>query len=275
MLRWRARRARVARRWGAKQLARMPIVIGNAMPKSGSHLLIQVLLGLTKIGPFVDPGRPPLTRSANNRNLPEAAVLAKLHRLQPGDVVYAYLHARQPYLSELIRPAVAALFIFRDPRDVIISQIFYALEIHKGHGMHRYYTNEVKTMEQRINVAINGLQTATAQLSPIKLKYERYLGWLNAREVLSLRFEDLVLDRSATIARILDHLAARGFSPQPARPEAVTALEATIAPRASGTFRRGQPGEWRQHFTPQNKQIFKAATGDLLQQLGYEKDNKW
>ncbi len=273
MLRWRARRALAARTWGAAELVRMPIVIGNAMPKSGSHLLIQVLLGLTKIGPFVDPGLPPLTRSAGNHNLPEQAVLANLHRLAPGDIAYAYLHAREPYLSELGRPNVAAFFIYRDPRDVIVSQIFYALEMHKGHGMHRYYTEELKTMEERINAAINGVQTAAAQLSPIRAKYEHYLGWLKQDSVLSLRFDDLILDRQAALTSILDHLAARGFSSQP--PRALAALEAAIAPRASGTFRKGQPGEWKQHFTDQNKQAFKAATGDLLQTLGYEKDAKW
>lgn len=275
MLRWRARRAAAARTWGAAELARMPIVIGNAMPKSGSHLLIQVLLGLTKIGPFVDPGLPPLTRSANNRNLPEASVLANLHNLRSGDIAYAYLHAREPYLSGLSRPNVAAFFIYRDPRDVIVSQIFYALQMHKGHGMHGYYNEELKNMEERINAAINGVQTATAQLSPIRTKYEHYLGWLKQKSVLSLRFEDLVLDRQPTLNRILDFLAARGFSPQPSRPEALAALEAAIAPRASGTFRKGQPGEWEQHFSEQNKQAFKAATGDLLQKLGYEKDATW
>lgn len=275
MLRWRARRAQAARTWGAAELARMPIVIGNAMPKSGSHLLIQVLLGLTKIGAFVDPGLPPLTRSASNRNLSEKSVQANLRKLGPGDIAFAYLHAREPYLSELSRPNTAAFFIYRDPRDVIVSQIFYALEMHKGHGMHRYYARELKTMEERIKAAVNGVQTATAQLSPIRAKYEHYLGWLNQDRVLSLRFEDLILDRLPTLNRMLDHLANRGFSSQPPRPQAVAALEAAIAPSASGTFRKGQPGEWKQHFTEQNKQAFKAATGDLLQTLSYEKDAKW
>ncbi|HLE74033.1 MAG TPA: sulfotransferase domain-containing protein [Anaerolineales bacterium] len=275
LLRWRLRRAQAARRWGAAQLERMPAVIGNALPKSGSHLLIQVLLGLTRIGPFVDPGMPPLNRSAENRNVPEAKAIANLSRLKPGDIAYCYLHARQPFLAELTRPGRAALFICRDPRDVIVSQVFYATEMHKGHGMHDYYANKLSTMEARLNAAIQGVEPPEAQLSPIRAKYERYIGWLDQPEVLSLRFEDLVLDRAETLGRILDHLAARGFRPQPPREQAIAALAAAIAPGASGTFRRGQPGEWRQHFTTENIRNFKAATGDLLQQLGYEKDEQW
>lgn len=275
MLRWRLRRSQAARRWGADLLARMPVVIGNAMPKSGSHLLIQVLLGLTGIGPFVDPGLPPLSRSAGNRNLSEPAVMANLARLNSGDIVYCYLHAREPYLSALTRAGVASFFVYRDPRDLIISHIFYAMQIHKGHGMHAYYTQELTTMEQRINAAIQGVQSPGAQLSPILTKYRNYLGWLDQGSVLSLRFEDLILQRHPTLERILDHLAARGFQPQPPRDQALQALAGAIAPHASGTFRRGQPGEWREHFTDKNKEVFKSATGDLLQRLGCEKDSKW
>lgn len=273
-LRWRARRAAAARRWGVERLAQMPVVIGNAMPKSGSHLLIQVLLGLLKIGPFVDPGLPPLTRSAENQNLSEADVLARLNEMQPGDIAYSYLQARPPYLEALSRSNVAAFFIYRDPRDVIVSQIFYALDMHPGHGMRAYY-QELPDMEARIHAAITGVQSADANLSPILAKYEKYLGWLDQPSVLSLRFENLILDRAAAFGRILDHLQARGFTSQPPRPEAVAALEAAIAPRASGTFRKGQPGEWRQHFSQANITAFKSATGDLLQRLGYEASAQW
>jgi len=275
MLRWRLRRSQVAQRWGREKLARMPIVIGNAMPKSGSHLLIQVLLALTKIGPFVDPGIPPFSRSVSNRNLSEDEVLANLHRLSAGDITYCYLHAREPYLAELTRAGVASFYIYRDPRDLIVSHVFYATQIHKEHGMHRYYTERLSTMEQRINAAIEGVHTSETQLSPILTKYQNYLGWLDQQPVLSLRFEDLILDRPAALRRILEHLAARGFKPQPSRDRAIDVLAGNIAPRASGTFRRGQPGEWRDHFTDENKRIFKSATGDLLQRLGYERNSLW
>lgn len=275
MLRWRLRRMQAARTWGRDELQRAPIVIGNAMPKSGSHLLIQVLLGLTRIGPFVDPGLPPLTRSGSNRNLPEGRVLANIRRLQPGDIAYCYLHAREPFLTELSRPKVAVFFVYRDPRDVIISQIFYATQMHKQHGMHSYYTQKLSTMEARIDAAIRGVQEPGAQLSSIRAKYEKYLGWLDRPAVLSLRFEDLILKREAALGRILDHLAQLGFMPKVDREQAIATLASSIAPRASGTFRRGQPGEWREHFTDGNKYTFKTATGDLLQRLGYESSEPW
>ena len=40
-------------------------------------------------------------------------------------------------------------------------------------------------------------------------------------------------------------------------------------------YRKGTPGDWRSHFTPEHASLFKKMTGDLVVQLGYEKANNW
>jgi len=53
-------------------------------------------------------------------------------------------------------------------------------------------------------------------------------------------------------------------------------LSQAIKPKKSGTFRKGKPGNWANHFTDDNKRRFKAVAGDLLTRLGYEKsDQNW
>jgi hypothetical protein len=275
LARWQYRRYAAARRWGSEALQKTPIVLGNAMPKSGSHLIIQVLQGLTKLGAFVNPGFPPVNRSEDNRKLPEADVLVNLQRLRPGDIAYGYVHAREPFISELKRHGIATVFVYRDPRDVIVSHVFYATNMHKGHGMHSYYTEQLQTMEERINAAIRGVEEPGSKLTSIQAKYENYLGWLEEPNVLSMRFEDLILNRGTALGQILDYLETRGYSPIVDRHQAVNILEESIAPRRSGTFRKGQPGNWQEHFTEANKAIFKEQAGDLLVTLGYEKSANW
>jgi hypothetical protein len=63
--------------------------------------------------------------------------------------------------------------------------------------------------------------------------------------------------------------------PHVPRGQAVEILTDAIAPRKSGTFRKGKPGNWQEHFTEANKALFKETAGDLLVRLGYEKDNDW
>jgi hypothetical protein len=40
-------------------------------------------------------------------------------------------------------------------------------------------------------------------------------------------------------------------------------------------YRKGQPGDWRNHFTPALVEAFKARYPGLISQLGYEPDENW
>ena len=79
---------------------------------------------------------------------------------------------------------------------------------------------------------------------------------------------------SATLARILDHLLVRAPLSSP-RELTLSAMEESINPGKSPTFRSGKTGEWKKHFTDEHKRIFKDVAEDLLVKLGYEKDENW
>lgn len=40
-------------------------------------------------------------------------------------------------------------------------------------------------------------------------------------------------------------------------------------------FRKGVPGDWVNHFTPEHKRVFKERFNDVLVKLGYEDDDDW
>lgn len=273
--RWQARRASAALRWGRSELQRTPVVLGNAMPKSGSHLIIQVLQGLTRMGPFVNPGFPPVNRAEDNSRLPDNAILDNIQCMQPGDIGYGYIGCHEPFVSALTQPGRATVFVYRDPRDMIVSHIFYATQMHDGHWMRNYYTEELDSMEERINAAIRGVQVPGSELTPVRERYQGYLGWLEQPAILCLRFEELILERDLTLGRLLDYIEEHGFTPSLRRSSAVGILNEAIAPKKSGTYRKGVPGNWRENFTELNKEIFKEETGDLLIRMGYEKDEHW
>lgn len=274
-LRWQARRLQAARRWGKPALEASPIIFGNAIPKSGSHLIIQVLLGLTELGPFVDGGFPPVNRDEDNRKVSVAQTEANLRAMRPGDIGYGYLGCETPFKEILTGQQWATIFIYRDPRDVIVSSVFYISEINKTHALHAYYNREFNSVEERINAEITGIQDEQYPYSGVMTRFNKYFGWLEQPSVLSLKFEEMILQREAALTSLLEYLEQRGARLSAARPQAVSRLMETIQPKKSGTFRKGQPGNWREHFTGANKALFKEATGDLLVRLGYEKDNRW
>lgn len=274
-LRWWLRRLQVRRQIGAGALEKLPVVIGNAIPKNGSKLLFNILRGgLPRIGPFVDTGLNAIKPYMDGQPTPENWILSQLEALQPGDVRVGYLHASPAHLEAVCRPGRAVFQILRDPRDTVISGIFYAMEVHPNHLMREYYSQQ-EGLEDRITTAMRGIPDGKFQFADINTIYERYLGWLERPEVCVLRFEDLVGDPEAQLSRLLDHLEAHGFAPGRPRDTDLATLIAQMDPRKSGTFRKGKAGGWREHFTPEHKELFNKIAGELLIRLGYEEDLAW
>jgi hypothetical protein len=252
-----------------------PILLGISFPKSGTHLLDQILLGFAKVAPFakrVHSFYAEYEGESGRKRAPEQA-LAWLDSLRPLDVASAHLFARPEAVARVISSAFVPYFIFRDPRDVVVSHVFYVTDIEARHVHHDYYAS-LPDFNARLRVSILGRPDTNIEFSNIADRFAPYLGWLDHPEVLTLHFEDLIHARTATLTRILDHLLVR--APLPASRERILdAMESSINPSKSPTFRSGKTGEWKQHFTPGHKMIFKEVAGDLLIRLGYERDLNW
>lgn len=262
------------RRWG---LAGVPVLFANSFPKSGTHLLTQVLQGFPHIGPAVDAGLPAVVTydAATGHPRPAKAILADLRRLLPGDIAYGHLHATPAALEALSSPGVAAYFILRDPRDVAVSHVHYVTEMEPGHIHHHYYREVLKTFDERLKTSIQGLPGTEIPFPDIRQRFEPFLGWLDCPAVLTLRFEDFITDREKTLERVLEHALRSGFPLGVERSKALQILAGGIDPRRSPTFRSGKVGGWKEHFSEENKRLFKEKAADLLVRLGYERDDQW
>ena len=274
-VRWTGRRMYASLRWGPGTLSQMPVVFGNAIPKSGSHLITQVLHGLSTIGPFVTTGFPPVNRAETNEKLSLEETAANLRSMRPGDIGYGYLGCEEPFLGVLASPRFATSFVYRDPRDVIVSSVFYISEINRSHALHTYYKDKLQTVEQCIAAEIRGITEPGYEYSGVRTRFEKYIGWLDQSTLHSLRFEDLILDRENTIDQLLGYLETRGAQFSLSRPQAIAMVQSGMQSSRSGTFRKGQPGNWKEHFSETNKKLFKDIAGDILIRLGYEKDDSW
>ncbi len=254
-----------------------PVLLGISFPKSGTHLLNQILLGFSDVAPF--SRHIPLTFAAydgetgRRRTLQET--LAYLDALHPLDVSSAHLFALPEVIERVIQPRFLSYFIYRDPRDVVVSHVFYVSEMLPGHHHYKYYNEVLTSFEERLRVSILGLPDAEVEFPDIAGRFAPYLGWLEQPDVLSLQYEQFVHDRAGMLARVADHFLGRVDTLQ-ATPEAIIqVLEASINPQKSPTFRSGKTGEWMKYFTDEHKQIFKDVAGDLLIRLGYEQSNDW
>jgi hypothetical protein len=237
-------------------------------------LIIQILYGLTKIGPFIKPGFPPVNRFEDNTKQDEATILEEINNMRSGEIRYGYLHSEEPFLSAITAPGRASIFVYRDPRDQLVSLVYYAKDMQLDHHLHEYFDNELSTMEERLNVVIEGCDLPDLLMVNVRERYDGYLDWFDRDDVLCLKFEDLILDQENTLGKFLDYIKSFGVSYSVSREQAIRTLSDAIKPKKSGTFRKGQPGNWKNHFTEDNKRRFKAVAGDLLTRLGYEEDDQ-
>lgn len=262
-------------RWKRFSFGDAPSIFGNSKPKSGSHLLLQILNGFTHIMPYRYVEAEPIrTITKEGRRKTQGEILSELENLPSGVIGWGYLEATPENVSFLTASGRVNYFIYRDPRDMLVSQVFFATDMHAEHGMHDFY-NSLPDFGERLKVAITGIDRAGLKMVSVKQRYEGVFEWLNSPGVMCIRFEDLIDNRKATLLSMLDEVERTGYKIPTQREKALSVLVEAIQPRMSHTFRLGKTGGWKEYFTDEHRKLFKNVAGDLLVRLGYEKDNRW
>ncbi|WKZ47020.1 MAG: sulfotransferase domain-containing protein [Anaerolineales bacterium] len=262
-------------RWKRLSFGDAPPIFGNSKPKSGSHLLLQILNGFTQIMPYryVDE-EPVRTITKEGRRKTKEEILDELTRVPRGVIGWGYVDATNENASFLTQNGRVNYFIYRDPRDMLVSQVFFATDMHEEHGMHDFY-NSLPDFSERLKVAITGIDRDGLKMVSVKQRYEGVFAWLATPGVLCIRFEDLINDRDATLDAMLSEVEKTGYKIPTPRAQALSVLAEAIQPRKSHTFRSGKTGGWREFFTAEHKSLFKEIAGDLVVRLGYEGNNDW
>ncbi len=262
-------------RWKRFSFHEAPPIFGNSKPKSGSHLLLQILNGFTRIMPYkyvdADPIRT-IRKDGGRRT--EDEILSDLRDVPKGVIGWGYVDATPENASFLTSAGRVNYFIYRDPRDMLVSQVFFATDMHEGHGMHEYYRS-LADFGERLKIAITGIDRDGLYMVNVKQRYEGVFQWLEQKHVMCIRFEDLIDHRDATLNAMLDEVEKTGYVIPTSREKALSVLVEAIQPKKSHTFRSGKTGGWKEHFTEKHRKHFKEVAGDLLVRLGYEQNNDW
>jgi len=267
--------AQAVLRWKRLRFDEAPPVFGNAKPKSGSHLLLQILNGLCRIAPYRYVEEEPVraTKLDGGRWTVDD-ILGRLHRIPKGVIGWGYLDASPENVAFLCQPGRVNYFIYRDPRDLLVSQVYFATEMREEHGMHDYYQS-LPDVAARLKVAITGIDQGGLHMVSVRERCAGVFKWLEQPGVMCLRFEDLIENRDSTLNAMLDQVEKTGYKIPTPRDESLAILADAIQPKKSHTFRSGKTGGWRKHFNDEHKALFKEVAGDMLVKLGYEESNDW
>ncbi len=261
-----------------------PRVFLNSVPKAGTHLLMELVRRLPRM---MFSGRHHALRdfSIEGKSPPELVPAIDLDafgrvlgKVRNGQFITAHFPYRKDVEEMLEQRGFSSLLMLRDPRDVAVSHTFYVTNTER-HWLHCRFTEALHTSDERLMATITGFpddDISNGQES-IGQRFEQYFGWFANPNVLVCRFEALVGSAGGgsheeamdTVISVAKHLR-RPLSKEKAEEVGQRSWSPGVA-----TFRKGQIGDWRNHFNEKHKEAFKQVAGDVLIRLGYEHDLSW
>jgi len=250
-------------------------ILCNSFPKSGTYLLFSILKSIPGVkdwGNFI-ASKPSLSYLEKS---PER-IEKKIKFLVPMEIVAAHVFYNKDVYQILLNNNCIMFFIYRDPRDIVISEANYLYDMNRYHRLHKYF-KKFPDLNDRIMFSIKGdefYKTPIPYLN-IKDRFNKYKEWMYCKDVFSIRYEDLINnEKEEYIKNIInfykEHSSNNNFNTDLIVKKAIKNSE----PKKSHTYRTGKSEGWKKIFTEEHKKVFKDIAGDLLIELGYEKDLNW
>ncbi len=135
-----------------------PPVLADSFPKSGTHLVNQIVDGLphcSNYGAFLAS----MTSSFQFRERSAASVHRYIRSIVPNEIVRAHLFYDPQYEAHLKRKNAVHYFVYRDPRDVVVSEAHYLREMNRWHRLHSHFA-ALASIEEAIALFDHRLQSA-------------------------------------------------------------------------------------------------------------------
>lgn len=190
-----------------------------------------------------------------------------------------------------ILPDAKVIHIIRDGRDAAVSAMHLMWSHPKSEG--GVWDLEAEELEKRAAYR-NGTLIAPAEslftesrLASLATEWSSEVGkavedgpTFLKNNYAAVYYEDLLERPVEEMQRLLRFLGASSGRKRVERcVEAVQFERKTSRKRgeedSTSRFRKGISGDWKNVFTERDKSIYKEVAGDLLVQLGYEKDYSW
>jgi Sulfotransferase domain len=168
---------------------------------------------------------------------------------------------------------VTRFIVIRDLRDTLVSLYFSQKISHTPNSM----VEKTRPMLQKLPEEEGLLYLVQNRMQKMAEIQRSWIG----RGDLVLRYEDLVIKPCATLESALIDQLRLPVSRDALRRAVRRTHFQTVFKRKLGVEdvkshgRKGLPGDWHHHFTPEIRRQFSKKFGDILIVTGYERDDQW
>ena len=187
-----------------------------------------------------------------------------------GKILKTHLQDLEPAL-----PQYPVVYLVRDGRDVMISYYFFKTT---------YFNPRNLSLAKRLIFQVRRLLNNKSKFQDFSSFLHQYTdewiahisAWLDKKPTAIVRYEDLKSNPQDTLQQLFSSLDVE-VSEETIQ-QALDVFDfKQLSKRKEGEedrksfFRKGIVGDWKNHFSPQDREFFQQKAGKLMKQLGYEK----
>ncbi|MVF12931.1 sulfotransferase domain-containing protein [Ketobacter sp. MCCC 1A13808] len=264
-------------------------IIANSLPKSGTHLLVNILELLDFKDSKIHFSASMVRRNSRffvkniliSRRLDDAGIRLDIdnpslkinkdwfNRLLDSVNYNSFSEGHLPWSAELVsalhKKGFKIIHITRDPRDVALSHMNHVGKF-KNYPLNKKFRTLNQT--QKLCQILYGVKNGeTYIISPLKNRIEESLGWINQENICSVKFEDIIGEQGggsienqrASLRKITDYLAIDISNRK------LNEIAANIYSPNAETFHKGKIGLWQSVFTDAEKELLLESVGSFLE----------
>jgi hypothetical protein len=251
----------------------IPPFLMTSVPKSGTYLLHQILTGM----PNVTSEQRRNKRFFSNSNRVDDYFLDHLKRLKQLDkneFGVGHLYYSKKYANMLEQMNIKHIFMYRDPRDVLVSMSYYIANTWTKHSLHKDFNTKYIAPKQRFLALIHGIPQKWPDFYSYNIKYYE---WLNENRSFHISYEEIMKSQESRKRVLIDliNFLWKDVQLPISKEKTLNQMISHINPTQSYTFRSGNIGSWRKEFDTEVKLAFKQNANDLLLKSGYETNDLW
>ncbi|MFA8439399.1 sulfotransferase domain-containing protein [Pueribacillus sp. YX66] len=247
----------------------------SSVPKSGTFFLHQLLTGMPNISmDITDPEKKIFSHwQLDPRNV-YAEHKSRLRKLQKNEFGLGHIFYTPQYTQMLRQLNMKHIFIYRDPRDVLVSLNYFIKNKWIEHPFHERFQNPNMTSKERMLKLLHGEKETWPSFSVF---ISPFYGWINDPTPFAVSYEDLRKSEKfqrQTLLKLVQFLW-KDTTPPCSYEQIVSNMIANQRPEQSATFRSGKIGDWKKEFDTELKETFKKEAGTLLVDYRFEDDYDW
>ncbi|MHA1221807.1 MAG: sulfotransferase domain-containing protein [Candidatus Heimdallarchaeaceae archaeon] len=262
-------------------------VFVNSIPKSGTNLVIRclTLFGFKEnghLGSTYVVGTKPIDRINRIISWPirqgyivgiimpiemnKTRVNRKLRKVKEGELISGHIGYTPHILKKALDMSFKVIHIIRDPRAVLTSSVPFILK-RKRHPLHKLFKH--LTLEQCYRTYYEGYFGKKIFLQPLYIQYQAIEPWTESKDVLVVRFEDLVGSKGGgdsiiqyrTVKQICNHVNADE--------DKIDSVLENLFSLRSRTFRKGKVDSWKEELPLELQKEIKEKLKDTLVKWSY------